>query len=351
MKQIVCHEPGTFRRVEVPAPTRRPGCALVRIRRIGICGTDIHAFHGRQPYFTYPRVLGHELAGEILDIAPEDANAPHIQPGALVSVIPYLHCGECAACRAGRTNCCSRLQVLGVHTDGGMAEILSVPVTHLFPAAGLGPDQAAVIEPLAIGAHAVRRSEISSGQTALVIGAGPIGLGVMAFAKRRGARVVAMDISEERLEAARRFVAVDAVVNSGALAAEGAGDPISAVQARLAALTDGRMPEVVFDATGNAASMAQAVHYPGHGGKLVYVGLVNGDVALPDPEFHKRELTLLSSRNATREDFNTVYTAIRDGGVDVGRYVTHHIAFDDVPEAFLAVTRPEARAIKAVIEA
>ncbi|MCL6600717.1 MAG: alcohol dehydrogenase catalytic domain-containing protein, partial [Alicyclobacillus macrosporangiidus] len=195
MRQVVCERPNLFRPLEVPEPRAVPGYTLIRIRRIGICGTDIHAFHGRQPYFSYPRVLGHELAGTIAEIGEAEALATGLRPGDAVSVIPYLHCGECAACRSGRTNCCTRLEVLGVHTDGGMVEVLAVPVTHVFPAVGLTLDQAAVLEPLAIGAHAVRRSGIGPGQTALVVGAGPIGLGVMAFAKRRGARVIAMDIS------------------------------------------------------------------------------------------------------------------------------------------------------------
>jgi threonine dehydrogenase-like Zn-dependent dehydrogenase len=350
MKRITCQAPGRFVADDVPEPARRTGEVLVRIRRVGICGTDIHAFHGRQPYFTYPRVLGHELAGTIADIGDAEARATGLRTGDAVSVIPYLHCGECAACRSGRTNCCARLQVLGVHTDGGMVEVLAVPTTQVFPAAGLTLDQAAVLEPLAIGAHAVRRSGIGPGQTALVVGAGPIGLGVMAFAKRRGARVIAMDISGDRLAAARAFGRADETVDAGALTNGSDGSRTAGLQAALADLTDGASPEVVFDATGNARSMADAVQYAAHGGTLVYVGLVNGDVPLSDPEFHKRELTLLSSRNATRDDFETVYGAVRDGFIDVSRYVTHRIAFDEVPEAFPAITRPEAGAIKALIE-
>lgn len=336
MKTIICNEPNQFSMIEVPAPARKPGDALVRIKRIGICGTDIHAFHGNQPYFTYPRILGHELAGIIEAV---DADVPGLAVGTQVSVIPYVHCGHCIACRAGRPNCCASLRVIGVHTDGGMAEYITMPTTHLLPTADLSLEQSAILEPLSIGAHAVRRSNLGPNDTALVIGAGPIGFGVMAFAKLRGATVIAMDVNDERLDVSRDFAQVDATVNAR-------DNPVEQV----VALTDGDFPVVVFDATGNAASMSAAVHYVAHGGTLVYVGLVKGDVSISDPELHQRELTLLSSRNATLEDFAVVHDAVAKGQVDTNHYITHRVAFDDVIYAFEGLTQPATKVIKAVIE-
>lgn len=337
LKRIVCVEPNRFAMEDMPLPDVKPGEALVRIRRIGICGTDIHAFHGNQPYFTYPRVLGHELSGTIEALSQDDGLRIHV--GDQVSIIPYLHCGKCVACRGGKTNCCTALQVIGVHADGGMAEFISIPTSHLIQTNGLSSEQSAVLEPLSIGAHAVRRSGVEAGETALVVGAGPIGLGVMAFAKRRGATVIAMDINEERLEFCRRWANVDATI-----------DARNQPETELARLTNGDFPTVVFDATGNARSMSASVQYVAHGGTLVYVGLVKGDVYFSDPEFHKRELTIMSSRNATQEDFDLVRSAVEDRSIDVQRYVTHRVAFRDMIEVFEELTKPEAKVIKAIVE-
>ena len=324
---------------KVPSPTVGRREALIRIRRVGICGTDYHAFRGNQPYFTYPRVLGHELSGEIVELG-EDAGDFRI--GEQVSVIPYLNCGQCVACRNGKPNCCTSIQVLGVHVDGGMCEFLAVPTDHLIKTPGLTLEQSAILEPLSIGAHAVARSGLSAGENVLVVGAGPIGLGVMALAKDRKARVIALDIDEERLRFAKRFAEVDEVVNGAR--------PMNEVLDTLAELTDGEFPTVVFDATGNVSSMENAFLYPAHGGKLVFVGLVKGNVVFSDPEFHKRELTILSSRNAKREDFETVMRAIETGVLKSELYVTHQCDFDSLPNRFLDFLNPEARVIKAMVQ-
>lgn len=336
MKTIVCEQPDRLVLKDTPPPVAGPGQALVRIRRIGICGTDLHAYKGRQPFFTYPRVLGHELAGEIAEIGPNDEG---LSAGDPVIVVPYRYCGDCIACRSGRTNCCTRLDLIGVHSDGGMRELIAHPVSLLMKAEGITLEQAAIAECLAIGAHAVRRAALTPGETALVIGAGPIGLGVMKFAKLAGARVIAMDISDARLAYSRAWAPADVTVSALA-------EPLE----RLCTLTGGDMPTVVFDATGSARSMTEAFKYPAHGGRLVFVGLVKQDISFHDPEFHKRELTLLSSRNATREDFATVLNAMAAGEIDTDAYITHRCAFERMPEQFEAWLRPESGVIKAMVE-
>ncbi|THF73464.1 zinc-binding alcohol dehydrogenase family protein [Cohnella fermenti] len=337
MKGIVLEKVERFElRNDLPEPEEREGEAIVAIRRIGICGTDLHAYKGNQPFFSYPRVLGHELAGIIEKVG---VNEEGFAAGDLVSIIPYLHCGECVACRRGQTNCCTAMKVMGVHVDGGMRERISVPVSHLVRAEGLTADQAAVVEPLAIGAHAVRRSGAVAGETVLVIGAGPIGLGVMAFAKVAGARVIAMDVNEERLRFCTDWARVDATVNA-----------LEQPKEKLAELTGGDYPTIVFDATGNARSMGAAVGYVAHGGSLVYVGLVKGDIAFDDSEFHKRELTLMGSRNATKMDFAHVLDTIRTGAVDLDRYITHRAPFAEMIERFDGWLKPEAKVIKAILE-
>lgn len=333
MKGIVCEQIGRFRLVDMAEPPFVPGEAILRIRRIGICGTDLHAYKGNQPFFSYPRVLGHELAGVIEQVGDNDEG---LSAGDQVSVIPYLHCGSCIACRNGKMNCCTDLKVLGVHVDGGMREMISVPVGRLMKTNGLTLDQSAVLEPLSIGSHAVRRSQLRADETALVIGAGPIGLGVMAFAKNTGARVIAMDINEERLAFCREWAKVD--------------DTVIALGNAKENKTNGEFPTVVFDATGNARSMTDSFGYVSHGGKLVFVGLVKADICFSDPEFHKREMNLLASRNATREDFVRVKEAIQSGTIDVNRYITHRASFADMIVQFDSWLRPELKVIKAMVE-
>ncbi|GGF96404.1 zinc-binding alcohol dehydrogenase family protein [Paenibacillus abyssi] len=336
MKTIICKEPDRLVMEEVQAPSINPGEALVRIKRIGICGTDMHAYKGNQPFFSYPRVLGHELAGIIEEVHD---NVQSLRKGDQVSVIPYMECGHCIACRNGKTNCCTDMKVLGVHIDGGMSELIAVPADHLIRTDGLTLDQSAVLEPLSIGAHAVRRSELRAGETALVIGAGPIGLGVMAFAKHRGARVIVMDINDERLQFCRGWAKVDDSVNA-----------LQQSKERLSELTNGEYPTVVFDATGNARSMTDAFGYVAHGGKLVYVGLVKADISFNDPEFHKREMTLIGSRNATKEDFDNVIGAVRSGSIDVDSFITHRAGFSEMIGHFESWLKPESKVIKAMVE-
>jgi 2-desacetyl-2-hydroxyethyl bacteriochlorophyllide A dehydrogenase len=341
MKAVICAEPNVLKLEEVPVPVPSAGEVLVRIRRIGVCGTDLHAFEGSQPFFTYPRILGHELAGRI-EAMPAGAipqGSPTFRIGDPVAIVPYMECGGCIACRAGKPNCCVRLNVLGVHSDGGMCEYLAVPTDHLIRAEGLDWDQIALVECLSIGAHAVQRAQVQPGEFALVIGAGPIGLGAIQAARTAGARVTAMDSSDSRLDFCVSKLNLEAVVKPGEDA-----------RARIADITGGEFPSVVFDATGNAASMKAAVEYLAHGGRLVYIGLVKGEIALSDPEFHKRETTLLASRNATRQDFMRVMEAIRSGKSTTEGFVTHRTSFADLPKRFSDWTDPRSGVIKAMVE-
>ncbi|MFF3924658.1 zinc-binding alcohol dehydrogenase family protein [Paenibacillus lactis] len=337
MKGIVCSRIGEFQfREDLPEPQLHEGEAVISIKRIGICGTDLHAFNGNQPFFTYPRILGHELSGMIEQIGD---NEQGLQAGDIVCVIPYMHCGDCMACLRGKTNCCRSMRVIGVHTDGGMRERISVPITHLVRAEGLSLDQAALVEPLAIGAHSVKRANVTWRDTVLVIGAGPIGLGVMVFAKEMGATVIAMDINAERLAFSKSWAGADHTIQAGQEPSD-----------ELAALTGGELPSIVFDATGNQRSMTNAFKLVGHGGTLVYVGLINGDISFEDSDFHKRELTLMGSRNATKADFDHVIKTMTERGLDMERYVTHRCGFDEMIGKFKQWLNPSSKVIKAVVE-
>ncbi|WP_203333671.1 zinc-binding alcohol dehydrogenase family protein [Planococcus beigongshangi] len=320
MKTIVCTEPKILSVVDTESPViSKQSEVKVSIKRVGICGTDIHAFGGNQPFFTYPRVLGHELSGVIEEVGSEVSN---LQKGDLVAILPYINCDECSACQNGKTNCCKKMQVLGVHIEGGMAESIIVPSLNVFPVNQLSLEMASIVEPLSIGAHAVRRSEIQTGECVLIIGAGPIGLGVAKFAKLQGAHTSIMDISESRLEFAKKWTECDSTI----LASKDTGQ-------LLEALNEGNLPSIVFDATGNQKSMMQAFDYVEHGGKLIYVGLVKENISFFDPDFHSKELTLMGSRNATIEDFQYVIQCMNDGEIDE-EYISSIIDFNDVISHF-----------------
>ena len=338
MKIIRLEEPGRLTFATGDEPTAvSVGDALVRVRRIGVCGTDIHAFNGKQPFFTYPRILGHELGVEVVAVGQGVTN---VAPGDLCAVEPYLNCERCVACRRGKPNCCTSIRVLGVHTDGGMREQFVLPARKLHPSTRLGLDQLALVETLGIGAHAVQRAGVERDETVLVIGAGPIGLAVMQFVIETGARLLVLDINDERLEFCRRTLGAAHTING---ANENALDA-------LRALTDGDLPTAVFDATGSPRSMAAAFDYPAHGGRLTFVGLFQGDVTFNDPNFHRRELTLLASRNALPADFGRIIGQIETGRIDTAPWITHRAAFADAVERFPAWVRPETGVIKAMIE-
>ena len=340
MTVAVCVEPGQMALEQRPRPELAGGEALVRISRIGVCGTDIHAFGGNQPYFDYPRVLGHELAGTVEALADDVDEATRArlehQP---VYVIPYLHCGECRACRRGKTNCCQAMQVIGVHRDGGMAEWLKVPVDHLVACPALEPDELALIECQAIGAHAVRRAAVEADELVAVVGAGPIGIGVAQVARARGARVLLLDTSAERLTFCREALGFEQTL------VVGEDDP----QARLASLNDGALADVVFDATGNPSAMEAGFGLAGHGGRYVLVSIVKSDIRFDDPSFHGRELTLLASRNATREDFDCVTELLEEGRIQVRPMITHRAKLEALPETMPVWCGGEAGVIKAMI--
>jgi 2-desacetyl-2-hydroxyethyl bacteriochlorophyllide A dehydrogenase len=335
MNTLVCTEPGHFAYETRPAPEPTPGRALLKIKRIGICGTDLHAFEGTQPFFNYPRVLGHELAGELVDTG----GAAGFAVGEAVTFIPYFNCGHCVACRAGKPNCCVQMQVCGVHVDGGMAELLAVPTDSLLHGEGLSYDELALVEPLAIGAHGVRRAGVEPGEFVLVIGAGPIGLGVMEFARIAGGQVIALDINEQRLAFCKDKLGVAHTLN--ALAPD--------VLEQLREITNGDMPTVIIDATGSQKAILNAFGYLAHGGRFVLVGLQKGEISFSHPEFHKREATLMSSRNATRADFEHVIAAMKRQDVDPTTYITHRVLFSEVQAEFASWLDPANGVIKAMV--
>lgn len=305
MKSLVCHEPGRLELTTSQRPVAAEGQIRVRIGHIGICGTDYHIYGGQQPFLSYPRIMGHELSGRAMDGSDDG----RIAPGDLVVINPYLSCGSCRGCELGKPNCCENIAVLGVHTDGGMCEEIVVPEGNLYSAEGLSEKAAAMVEFLAIGAHGVRRSQLQSGSDVLVVGAGPIGIGAALFAFINGANITLRDSSPARLALAKT------VLPSAAL--EQVGEESQ------------RAYDTVFDATGNINAMNAGLNWLAHGGTYVLLSVVKDDLRFADPEFHKREATLVSSRNALAADFDHVIAQIREGNVPIDALATHETSFEE----------------------
>ena len=335
INQVVCVRPGILEHQKSNYPKRKSGEALLKIERIGICGTDLHAYGGNQPFFTYPRILGHELAARVLEV---DTNNQNIKVGDWVAVMPYLSCGTCATCISGKTNCCQHMQVFGVHVDGGMREVVSLPTDFLLPVEGLSPEAVTLIEPLAIGQHALMRANVSETDSVVVMGCGPIGIGLIKLAAHLGAQVIALDSNADRIAYAKNKLDVSQVYEVGV-------DNL----AQCKALFDGNLATVVFDATGNQQAMETGHQFMRHGGQYVLVGLYKGDLRFSHPVIHTKETSLLCSRNATREDFLAVISYLKSESFPVAEYITHRIPFDHVPEEMKHLTQPAQGVLKAMI--
>jgi len=330
VKTLILEEPGRFALADTPDPGM-PGAGevLLGVRNIGICGTDLHAYRGKQPFFTYPRILGHELGVEVLAVGPGVAT---VKPGDHCAVNPYLNCGECAPCRRGKTNCCEKLRVIGVHCDGGMRERIVLPATHVYASTKLSLPALALVETLGIGCHAVHRAQVEKGERTLVVGAGPIGLTVLEFLRVAGADLGLLEISPARRAFARRmFPDVRLYENVEAVLAE-------------------ELPSVVFDCTGNKDVMAQSFKLIVNGGKLVLVGLFVGDLSFHDPDFHRRETTLLASRNGLPAEHRWIIQLLEEGRIDTSAWISERASADEMAGRFPHWLDPNSGIIKAVVD-
>jgi len=313
--------PGKFVEREASLPDSPADEAFIRMEKIGLCGSDYHAFAGKHPIYTYPRVLGHELSGVVVKVPENDKG---IRPGDRCAIEPYMSCGRCRACAKGRNNCCERIRLLGIHVDGGMQEFLSVPVALLHKSDILSLDQLALVETLGIGAHAVARGDLKRGEEAIVVGAGPIGIAVAQFASALGAAVHIIERNEWR----QRFV-------------ENMGFAASSSPAGLCA-------DVVFDATGNAEAMAESLNIVATGGNLVYVGLTSEPICISDSLFHRREITLMASRNSY-DVFPRIIRQIEEGKIDTSPWITDRLSLSEVPSQFQHLSKKQTL-IKAIVD-
>ncbi|EAR02287.1 zinc-binding alcohol dehydrogenase family protein [Maribacter sp. HTCC2170] len=336
MKYIVCEKPGKFLLKEKKAPLGVKGHALLKINKVGICGTDLHAYAGNQAFFTYPRILGHELAAEIISIP---TNQKGLKAGDKVVIMPYVSCNTCIACRNGKNNCCTNMQVLGIHTDGGMQEKINVPIELLLKANELTDDEIAIVEPLAIGAHAISRSGLSKDETAVVVGCGPIGLGIMKLAQLEGVQIIAIDNNSERLSFAKEIMGIDHTIIAN-------NDTVNEVMK----ITKGDLATTVFDASGNKLALESGIHYMSHGGRYILVGLSKGNLNFVHPEIHAKESTILCSRNATLDDFKHVMTVLKKKQFPVSSFITHNVDFTNMIHNFDNWLDPATGVIKATVD-
>jgi alcohol dehydrogenase len=340
MKAIQLEKPQQFRPIELAEPDApEAGEVLVGVHRVGICGTDYSGYMGKMPFFSYPRIPGHELGVEVLAVGPGVA---HLKPGDRCSVEPYMNCQRCFSCRHGHGNCCEQLKVLGVMMDGGLRERFVLPARKLHPSTQLTFEQLALVETLAIGCHAVDRGAPGPEEHVLVIGAGPIGLAAIEFVKLSGATCIVLDLNAKRLEFCRQQMGV-----KHTMAGTGQGTELE----ELTRLTDGVLAQVVIDATGNPHSMGQALSYAGFTGRVVYVGITQQEVSFPHaPIMHRRELTLLASRNALPRDFPRIIRLIEQRQIDTRPWITHQAEFSGMMEVFPTWANPETGVIKAMVQ-
>lgn len=338
MKAIQLKQPREFSVIDLPEPDApAAGEVLVATHCMGICGTDLSGYLGKFPFFRYPRIPGHELGVEVLAVGEGVSN---VNVGDRCSVEPYMNCGTCFACRKGSSNCCASLDVIGVMTDGGLRERFLIRGDKLHRSDSLSWEQLALVETLAIGCHATDRGEVRSGEHALVIGAGPIGLSVLEFTRLTGAEITVMDMVPSRLDFVRETYGIRNTVQF-----RGDGSELEQLQQ----ITGGDLYLVVTDATGSRQSMSTAFQYCAQTGTLVYVGITTEEIGFVHPVLHKPEITLKASRNAVPADFGRIIGLIEEGTINTDPWITHRIGFDDVVTQFESFTKPETGAIKAVI--
>ena len=313
MKAVSLQSPGHAKLVDLPEPTRQSGELLLRVEMVGLCGTDLNSFRGRNPLVTFPRVIGHEIAATVIE------GSSNVPAGTQVTVSPYTSCGECASCLNGRFNACKDNQTYGVQRDGAMTERISVPEEKVY-VSPLSLKELCIVEPLTVGVHAVSRGRVGPGDTVTVFGCGGVGLGAVAGAAFRGARTIAVDVDEAKLNTARAAGATDLIHSAN-----------EDVHARLKDITGGHGPSVVIEAIGLPETFVAAVEEVAFTGRVIYIGYAKQPVAYDTKLFVQKELDIMGSRNALPEDFREVIAMLEAGRFPVNEAVSTVIGMDEVP--------------------
>lgn len=326
MRAVKFPEPWKVECIDIPEPVAKEGEALIKVRSAGICGSDIGAFRGTNPLVSYPRVIGHEVAGEILSI-PAD-NPRGLKVGDHVIVDPYLYCGECYPCSIGRTNCCTSLHVLGVHVEGGMCETFAHPADMLWKLPDDMPwDIAPMAEPLTIALHGIHRGGLKAGEHVAIIGAGPIGLLAAMSAIAYGAEPILIDLVDERLERAKEL-GVKYVINSGK----------EDLVAKVAEYTDGRMAELVMECSGANPAVRSTLDIVANAGRITLTGWPKKETPLPTDAITRKEVDIRGARTSARE-FEEAIELIHSGKVNVRALLTKVVSIADAPAAIMDIEK------------
>ncbi|WP_348264451.1 zinc-binding alcohol dehydrogenase family protein [Telmatobacter sp. DSM 110680] len=334
MKGIVLQEPGNAVLKEIDEATAGGDEVLLQVRMVGLCGSDLNSYRGKNPLVSFPRIPGHEISATVVD----PGSHKEWVTGTHVTLSPYKACGQCTACERGRPNACRDNQTMGVQRDGALTELIAIPAAKLFRA-DLSLKELCLVEPLTVGFHAVGRGRVTAEDTVAVFGCGGVGLGVVAGAAFRGARVIGIDLDDQKLETARKAGAAEAI-----------NSKTSDVHAQLMELTSGRGPDVVIEAIGSPATYRAAVDEAAYAGRVVYIGWAKDQVPYETRLFVHKELDILGSRNAMPEDFRDVIRMLEAKRFPVDAAVTHVVPFEATPRILAEWNREPERFTKIMIE-
>ncbi|MGK6311505.1 zinc-binding alcohol dehydrogenase family protein [Neorhizobium sp. DT-125] len=322
MKAVCLDEPGKISLIELPEPKPGPGEVAVRMEYVGYCGSDLTSFRGLNPLISYPRVPGHEISGTVAALG---AGVSGLAIGQPVTILPYFNCGKCHACRLGRPNACKNNQTMGVQREGAMTSTVVVPAGKVIPVEGMRQRDLALIEPIAVGFHAVRRSELQAGETVVILGCGVIGLGALLGAVRRGARVIAVDLSADKLAVAEAL---------------GADETIDALRedvlAHVLEMTGGDGPQVVIEAVGADVTFRQAIDLVASCGRVVYVGYAKNPIAYDTKYFLLKEMDIRGSRGSELADFHDVVAYLKQHPDAGDRIVSRVVPIEEAGAAMEA---------------
>lgn len=337
MKAVQITEAGKVQVADIVKPTLGAGEILLRIKYVGFCGSDLNTFLGRNPMVKMPVIPGHEVGAVIEEIG--EGVPAGFEKGMNVTVNPYTNCGKCASCRNGRVNACEHNETLGVQRNGSMQEFLVLPWTKVIPATGLSDKECALIEPMSVGFHAVSRAQVTDIDTVAVIGCGMIGLGAIVRASLRGARVIAMDIDDEKLELAKRLGA-SMVINS----------KTENVVERVRELTDGYMADVVIEAVGSPVTYVTAIDIVAFTGRVACIGYAKSEVAFQTKYFVQKELDIRGSRNAMPEDFRAVIHYLQNGNCPMNELISAVVKPEEAGEALQKWSENPGKVFRMLVE-
>ncbi|MBI9104452.1 MAG: zinc-binding alcohol dehydrogenase family protein [Spirochaetales bacterium] len=337
MKAFFIDEPGKTSFRDIPKPAVREGEVLLKLKRVGYCGSDLNTYRGRNPLVSYPRIPGHEIAAYIEEIGP---GVPDLfSPGELITAVPYTNCGKCGGCLKNRPNVCEFNETLGVQREGSMTEYISLPYQKILKVNTEDPNVAAMIEPLAVGFHAARRGRPEKGETVVIFGCGLIGVGAILKSLRSGATVIAVDIDNGKLELAKTLGAHH-VINSAE----------EDLQARVKELTEGIGPDLALEAVGFEGTYVQAIDVVSYAGRVVYVGYANGPVTYETKKFLLKELDICGSRGSEAEDFMDVIDMLEEDVIDINLLITRVVPFNEAGEAIAAWSENPGAVTKLILD-